>query len=152
MRCFRSMFKDKSPVYTYVSHPLCFEQSGFCWRWLNTLDLLSEFLWPRNTEPAMDCVSITGSLIQPLITRSKMHWKGWYDIIDNGHDSIEAMRAHCLLSNILIHPRKTRSKQRRRLSTAVIPPVSFPIAPTQKKMMAGSVHNHFMMQMTTVDL
>lgn len=70
-----SPFLKTSPPYIPTLAILCFEQTGFCWRWLNTLDLLSEFLWPRNTEPAMDHVSITGSLIQPLITRSKMHWK-----------------------------------------------------------------------------
>lgn len=131
MRCFKSVFKDKSPVYTCVS------RSVFWTNWL--LLTLTEYPWPSVWVPVTKKYwASNGPCFHNRLSNTAFDYKvrnaGRYNIVDNGHDSREAMGAHCALMNVLIRSRKTRSDLRRRLLTAVPEPspVSFPILPPKR--------------------
>lgn len=152
MRCFKSMLKT-SPPYIPVLVAL------FWTNWL--LLTLSEYPWPSVWVPVTKKYwASNGPCFHNRLSNTAFDYKVKNALKKGGITpstmvtTAERSCVHTVLANVLICPIKTRTELRVRLSTAVPDPspVSFPIASTQKKTMAGSVHNHFMMQMTTVDL
>lgn len=142
--------KTNPPLYTCVSHPLF---------WANWLLLtLTEYPWP------FVCVPVTkkywasnGPCFHNRLSNTAFDYKVKNALKKGGRTSLTMVtqqRGHActLCVGECSHSSKIRTKEEAFNSCPRTLPNKFPNSPTQRKTMAGGIHNHFMMQMTTVDL